>query len=43
LGTFVRRDTGESYEQFLTKLAQAPGMETPTRAELARLGQKRKK
>jgi len=25
----VRRDTGESYEDFLPKLAQASGIETP--------------
>jgi transposase len=39
----VRRDTGESYQEFLTKLAQASGIETPTRADLARLDRKRKK
>ena len=39
----VRRDTGESYQEFLTTLAQASGIETPTRAELARLDRKRKK
>jgi len=39
----VRRDTGESYQEFLTALAQASGIETPTRAELARLDRKRKK
>jgi transposase len=33
----VRRDTGESYDDFLTKLAQASGIKTPTRADLARL------
>jgi transposase len=43
LRSIVRRDTGESYEQFLTKLAQASGIQTPTRAELARLDRKRKK
>ena len=35
--SIVRRDTGESYNQFLTGLAQASGIETPTREELARL------
>jgi transposase len=39
----VRRDTGESYQAFLTALAQASGIETPTRADLARLDRKRKK
>ena len=39
----VRRDTGESYQDFLTTLAQASGIETPTRADLARLDRKRKK
>lgn len=35
LRSFVRRDTGESYHDFLTKLAQASGIETPTRADIA--------
>jgi transposase len=39
----VRRDNGESYEAFLTALAQASGIETPTRTDLARLDRKRKK
>ena len=39
----VRRDTGESYQEFLTTLAQASGIETPARADLARLDRKRKK
>jgi transposase len=39
----VRRDSGESYQDFLTKLAQASGIETPTRADLARIDRKRKK
>src|SRR5438067_85158 len=33
----VRRDTGEGYTEFLTKLAKASGIETPTREELAKL------
>jgi transposase len=41
--TIVRRDTGASYEEFLTELAKASGVETPTREELARLDRKRKK
>jgi transposase len=39
----VRRDTGESYPAFLTALAQTSGIETPTRADLARIDRKRKK
>ena len=38
----MRRDTGESYQDFLTELAQAAGIETPTRADLARMDRKRK-
>ena len=41
--SIVRRDTGESYEEFLTGLAKATGIKTPTREELARLDRKRKK
>jgi transposase len=41
--SIVRRDTGESYEEFLTGLAKASGVETPTREQLARLDRKRKK
>ena len=43
LRSIVRRDTGESYHDFLTKLAQASGIETATRADLARIDRKRKK
>ena len=43
LRSIVRRDTGENYQDFLTKLAQASGIETPTRAELARIDRKRRK
>jgi transposase len=43
LRSIVRRDTGESYQDFLTKLAQASGIKTPTRADLARIDRKRKK
>src|SRR5208337_3117908 len=39
----VRRDTGASYEEFLTGLAKASGIATPTREDLARLDRKRKK
>ena len=41
--SIVRRDTGESYEEFLTKLAKASGIETPTREDLARIDKKRPK
>src|SRR5215203_6736384 len=43
LRSIVRRDSGETYEDFLTRLAQASGIETPTRAELARFDRKRPK
>src|ERR1700687_4878968 len=43
LRSIVRRDTGESYQEFLTGLAQASGIATPTREDLARLDRKRKK
>ena len=41
--SIVRRDTGDSYEEFLRGLAKASGIETPTREDLARLDRKRKK
>ncbi len=41
--SIVRRDTGESYQAFLTGLATASGIDTPTREDLARLDRKRKK
>ena len=41
--SIVRRDSGESYEEFLRGLAQESGMATPTREELAKLDRKRKK
>jgi transposase len=34
LRSIVRRDTGEGYEEFLTRLAKASGISTPTRADL---------
>jgi transposase len=43
LRSIVRRDSGEGYQEFLTKLAQESGIATPTREELARLDRKRKK
>jgi transposase len=41
--SIVRRDTGESYQAFLTRLAETSGIKTPTREDLARLDRKRKK
>jgi len=41
--SIVRRDTGESYQEFLTRLATESGIKTPTRAALARLDRRRKK
>src|SRR5438876_7474425 len=41
--SIVRRDTGESYQEFLTRLAVASGIKTPTRDALARLDRRRKK
>jgi len=42
LRSIVRRDNGESYEEFLTRLAKASGIETPTRSDLAKIDRKRK-
>ena len=41
--SIVRRDSGEDYQAFLTRLAKASGIETPTQADLVRLDRKRKK
>ena len=41
--SIVRRDTGDAYEAWLTRLAEASGIATPTRAELARFDRTRKK
>ena len=43
LRSIVRRDTGEGYQAFLTQLAVTSGIETPTRADLARVDRKRQK
>ena len=43
LRSIVRRDTGERYEEFLTRLAKESGIETPTREQLAKLDRKRAK
>ena len=39
----VRRESGETDQEYLTKLAHASGIDTPTRADLARLDRKRPK
>lgn len=41
--SIVRRDTGETYQEFLTRLAAESGIKTPTREALARLDRRRKK
>ena len=43
LRSIVRHDSGETYQEFLTRLAQASGLATPTRADVARLDRKRSK
>ena len=40
--TIVRRDDGTAYDEFLEQLAVSSGIETPTRADLAKLDRKRK-
>lgn len=42
LRSIVRRDSGESYQDFLARLAEASGIKTPTRRDLAKLDRKRK-
>ena len=42
LRSIVRRDDGRTYEQFLTDLAKASGIDTPTREDLARIDKGRK-
>jgi transposase len=41
--SIVRRDTGETYQEYLTRLAKASGVRTPSRQALARLDRRRKK
>ena len=43
LRSIVRRDTGATYQEFLTQLAQASGIDTPTREDLAQIDRKRPK
>lgn len=40
--SIIRKDTGEGYLEFLTGLATASGVATPTREDLAKLDRKRK-
>jgi transposase len=40
--SIVRRDTKETYQEFLAKLAKESGIETPTREDLARIDRNRK-
>jgi transposase len=42
LKSIVRRDGGQSYREFLTELAKASGIETPTAEELAKCDRQRK-
>jgi transposase len=41
--SIVRQDTGESYQDFLKRLAKASGIKTPSREALARLDRRREK
>lgn len=43
LRSIVHRRTGESYSQFLERLAEASGVDTPTRQDLAKIDKKRQK
>jgi hypothetical protein len=38
----VRKDTGQGYDEFLRELAQASGIDTPTREDLTRIDKSRK-
>ena len=40
--SIVRKDTKQNYQEFLTDLAKASGIETPTRDDLAKMDRKRK-
>ncbi len=42
LRSIVRRDSGESYEEFLSRLAVASGIATPTRQDLAKIDKNRR-
>ena len=40
LRSIVRRDSGESYDEYLNGLAQASGIETPTSRDRAKVDKK---
>jgi transposase len=40
--SIVRKDTKQNYQEFLTDLAKASGIETPTREDLVKIDRKRK-
>jgi transposase len=40
--SIVRKDTQQNYQEFLTELAKASGIETPTREDLAKIDKTRK-
>jgi transposase len=40
--SIVRKDTKQNYQEFLTELAKASGIDTPTRQDLARIDKSRK-
>jgi transposase len=42
LRSLVRKDTGDDYQEYLRKLAEASGIETPTKEELLRFDRARK-
>lgn len=42
LRSLVRKDTGDDYQEYLRKLAEASGIETPTKEDLIRFDRKRK-
>lgn len=41
LRSIVRKDTGQSYQEYLEQLAKAAGIENPTKSDLAKLDRKR--
>jgi len=43
LRTLVKRDDGQSYQDFIVDLAKAEGIEEPTHEDIARIDRKRKK
>ena len=42
LRTFVRRDSGETYREMLTRMAKESGVETPTIDDLVQLDRRQK-